>query len=103
MRLGPELAEGWSADQVGLDVEVVVDGRVGGEEPLGRGPGLEFLLLSLPSPDRQMRVFRSIVLPHPTGSVAIDQAQVPGRGAIGCKLVGDNRLGMNTVVLVLSR
>jgi hypothetical protein len=30
MGLGPKLAKGWSADQVGRDVEGVVDGRVVG-------------------------------------------------------------------------
>ena len=33
--LGPEPAEGGSADQVTLDIEGVVDGGVGGEEALG--------------------------------------------------------------------
>jgi hypothetical protein len=34
--LGPEAAEGWPGDQVGLDVEGVVDGGVAGEEPQDR-------------------------------------------------------------------
>jgi transposase len=33
--LGPELPEGGSADQMALDVEGIVDGGMGGEEPLG--------------------------------------------------------------------
>jgi len=35
MRLRPELAKGRSADQMGLGVEAVVDGGMGGEETLG--------------------------------------------------------------------
>ena len=57
MRLGPELAEGRAADQMGLEIEGAVDGGVSGEESLSRGPGLEPLLLSLASPDNQVRVF----------------------------------------------
>lgn len=34
VRLGPELAKGRAADQMGLEVEYVVDGGVGGEKPL---------------------------------------------------------------------
>ena len=33
--IGPEEAKGGSADQVALNVEIVVDGGVGGEKPLG--------------------------------------------------------------------
>ena len=73
MGLGPELAEGRSADQMGLEIEDVIDGRVGGEESLGGSSGLEFLLLSLPSPDRQMRVLRPIILAHPARPVALGQ------------------------------
>ena len=82
MGLGPEPAEDRSADQVGLEIEDVVDGGVGGEESLGGSSGLEFLLLSLPSPDRQMGVFRAIILAHPARSVALGQTQIPGRGAV---------------------
>jgi hypothetical protein len=35
MGLGPELGKGESADREGLGVEGVVDGGVGGQEPLG--------------------------------------------------------------------
>ena len=44
-------------------VEGVVDRRVGRKEPLGGGLGLEPMLLSLPSSDRQVGVFRSVVFP----------------------------------------
>ena len=74
MSLCPELAKGRSADEVGLEIEDVVDGGVGGEESLGGSSGLEFLLLSLASSDWQMRVLRPIVLPHPSWSMAIQQA-----------------------------
>jgi hypothetical protein len=54
---------GWillATDPVGCAVEatfvgdIVVDGGVGGEEALGGGTGLESLLLSFSSTDRQM-------------------------------------------------
>jgi hypothetical protein len=38
-------------------VEGIVDRRMGGEKPLGRGLGLEAHLLSLAFSDRQMAVF----------------------------------------------
>ena len=56
VRPGTQDPETWSGDQVGLDIERVVDGGVAGKEPLGRGSGLELLLLSLPAPDQQVRV-----------------------------------------------
>ena len=59
-----------------LDVEGVVNRRVGGEESLGRGLGFEPLLLSLSSSDRQVRVLCSIVLPKPAGSVQVAQIQL---------------------------
>ena len=65
MRLSPELAEGRSADQMGLEIEDVIVGGVGGEESLCGSSGLKFLLLSLASPDRKKRVFRPIILAHP--------------------------------------
>jgi hypothetical protein len=62
MGLGPEAAEGRAADQMGLGVEDVVDSGVGGKESLGGALALEFLLLSLSSPDRQMAVFNAACL-----------------------------------------
>ena len=85
--------------QVLLKIEGVVDGGVGGEKPLGRGPGLELLPLSLSPPDRQVRVLRPIIFRHPARSMAIHQAQIAGCGAVGSQLVGDNRLWVNAVVL----
>jgi len=60
----PADAECWSGDQVTLDVEVVVDGGMGGEEALSRSSGLEALHFSLSPTDRLMRVFSPIVLPQ---------------------------------------
>jgi hypothetical protein len=54
MGLRPELAEDRSTDQVGLEIEDIVEGGVGGEEPLSRASGLELLLLPFSSADRQM-------------------------------------------------
>jgi len=95
---GAKVPEGGSADQVGLEVEDVVDCGMGGEELLGRGSGLELLLLSLPPPDRQMGVFGAVVLPHPSWLVAIGQAQIPSCGAIRSQFVGDNGLGADALV-----
>lgn len=64
------MAEGRSADQMALEIEQVVDGGVSDQELLGRGYGLEFLLLSLPPSDREVRVFRQIVLPYPVRSMS---------------------------------
>ena len=63
-----------------LDVEGVVDGGVRGEEPLGGTLGFELLLLSLPSPDRQVGVLRPIVLPQAAWPVTIRAADFAGRG-----------------------
>ena len=81
--LCPELAEGRAADQVTLDGEDIVDGGVGGEEPLGRTLGLELLLFALASPDRQMCVFRPIIPPQSAGPMAILAAEFSGRDAVG--------------------
>jgi hypothetical protein len=61
MRLGPELAKGGSADQVGLDVEAVVDGGVGREETLGLALRFEPLHLPLSAADRQVRVLGAVL------------------------------------------
>ncbi len=61
MGLGPELAQGRPADQMGLQVEHVVDGGVGCEETLSRGSGFELLLLSLPPSNRQAGAFRLLL------------------------------------------
>ena len=63
MRLGSKSAKRGSADQMTLDVEDVVDGGVGGEEPLSRALRFELLLFPLPSPDRQVGIFNPVVLP----------------------------------------
>ena len=52
------LAHKASAVEVSLDVDIVVDGGVRGEEPLGGRAGLEALHLALSSSDREMRVLR---------------------------------------------
>ena len=46
-----------------FDVEIVVDGTVGGNEALGLTLGLEALHLSLSSSDRQMGVLDPVVVP----------------------------------------
>jgi hypothetical protein len=58
-----------------LDVEGVLDRRVGGEDSLDRGLRSERLLLSLWSSNRQMRVLRRIVVPQATRSMKLAQCQ----------------------------
>jgi len=65
--LGAEASKRGPADEVTLGVEGVVDRCVDGEESLGWSLGLEQLLLSLSSSDRQVGVLRPIVLPKPAG------------------------------------
>ena len=48
-----------------LNVEIVVDGGVDREKALSRSGGLEALHFSLPSSDRLVGIFCSIVLPQP--------------------------------------
>jgi hypothetical protein len=99
MGLGPEAAEGWSADQVGLGVEDVVDGGVGGEEPLGWTLRFKLLLLSLSSSDDQVRVFHAVIFPQSAGSVAVLATQIPHCGGVGSQSVGRDRLWMDTLIL----
>jgi hypothetical protein len=80
--LGPKLAKGGSADQVGLGVEDVVDDGVGGEDPLGGALALEFLLLPLSSLDDQVGVFHAIVVTQSPGPVAVLAAQYPHRSRV---------------------
>ena len=72
---GSEVTENGSTDQLRLKIEDVVVGCVGGEEPLCRGSRLELLLLSLQSPNRQMRVFSPVVFAHAAKLMAPQQAQ----------------------------
>ena len=66
MRLGPEAAEGWWGNEVGPQVEGVVDWTMGAEESLGGALGLELLLLVLSSDD-QVRVLRRLFCHVPPG------------------------------------
>lgn len=61
MRVGPKAAEGRSADQVGLGIEGVIDGGVGGEESLGLTLGFEPLHLPLSASDRQVRILSPLL------------------------------------------
>jgi hypothetical protein len=54
--------------------------------------GFEGLLLSFASPDRQVRVFGSIVCAHPGRPMAFGQSELAHRGAIRGKPVGEDRL-----------
>ena len=82
-----------------LDVERVVDRRVGGEESLGGGLGFEPLLLSLSLSDRQVGVLCPIVLTKPAGSMQMPQIQDIERRAIGGQAVRRDRLRLNRLVV----
>lgn len=99
MRLGPELAKGRSADQVWLSVEAVVDGGVGGEEPLGLALRLEPLHFPLPPPDRQVRVLGAIVGAHAAWPVTVGEAKIPRGGAVRCQLVRGEGIGVDALAL----
>lgn len=67
--------EGGSADQMPLDVEGVVNCRVGSDESPGLELGFEMPLLTLSSSNQKIQVLRSIILP---GAGRIDpDASVP--------------------------
>ena len=65
-----------------LDVEIVVDGGVDGEEPLGRALGFKLLLLSLALSDREVRVVGPVVGAHPASAMAFGQSEIAHRGAM---------------------
>ena len=74
MRRRSEDAEGGSGHEMLLDVEIIVDGGVCGEEPLSRSLRLELLLFSFSSSDGGVRVFGSIVGAHPARAVTFGQS-----------------------------
>lgn len=69
MGLGPELAWGRSADQVGLSSEAVVDRGGGGEKSLSLPLGFEPLHLPPAPADWQMRILSAIVGAHAARAV----------------------------------
>jgi hypothetical protein len=82
-----------------LDVEGVVDRRVGGEDSLDRGLRLEPLLLSLSPSDRQMRILRPIVVPQAIWSMKVAQCHPVERCPAGHQAVRRNRLGFDGVAV----
>jgi hypothetical protein len=76
---GSEDAEGGSADEVGLQVEGLVDGGAGAREALGGSLTFEPPLLALPPPDRQVAVLGAIVRPHAARSVTALQVELAHR------------------------
>jgi hypothetical protein len=99
MALAPEAAEGGSADQVGLGIEDVVDGVVGGQEPLGRARRFALSLLSLSSSDDQVRVFSPVIFPQSAWSAAVLAAQILHGGGVGGQSIVRDRFRMNALVL----
>ena len=86
-------------------VEGVVDGRVGCEKPLGRGLGLESLLLALPFPDGKVRVFGPVVLA--LFAIMMDMGKTGLEPMLSCRIfsrsvtmaVGSHRTGFATGAL----
>ena len=81
-----------------LEVEGVVDGGVYAEKTLGGANRLEPLHLALSPPHRLMRVFGSIVLPHPL-LMRAGQSQTPERAGVGAQLVGDQQRWSEALLL----
>jgi hypothetical protein len=61
--------------------------------------GFETLRLSLPPPNRQMRVFHPVVFPQATRLVAVRESDLTSGGAMGPEFVGHGRLGVHDLVL----
>ena len=59
-----------------LDVEGVVDRRMGDEEALGRGLGFEQLLLAFSSSNREVRVLDPVVLAEPSRAMDVPEIQL---------------------------
>src|ERR1019366_9060387 len=98
MCFGAEALQRSSADQMASRVEGAVDRRLGGQESLRRGLGLEPLLLPFVFSDRQVAVLSPIVRPQPTGTVDVLQAEFAERRAIGSQPVGDDGGGFDGLV-----
>jgi hypothetical protein len=97
-RLGAELAQGGTADQLGLEAEDVVDGGVRKQKSLSLDLAFELLHLPLSSSDGQVRVFRPVVGPHAAGPMAIGEAEFAGGQTVRGKLVSDDRFGVDALV-----
>ena len=95
MGRGAEALQRSSVDQMASRVEGVVDRRLGGQEPLRRGLGLEPLLLPLVFSDRRVAVLGPIVLPQTAGTVELLQAEFTQRGAIGSEPIRDDGGGFD--------
>lgn len=76
---------------MGLEIESVVDGGMAGKESLGRALRLELLLLPLPSPDHQVRVFSPVVLAQSTWPMVAFYPEILVRGPIRRQLVCGDR------------
>jgi len=77
---------------VALDIEVVVDGGMGGKEPLCRARRSESPPPPLSASRRLVRDFRTVVRP-PTGYMTISQAKLAEGRAVGPKPIGDDGVG----------
>jgi hypothetical protein len=84
---------------VPLDIEGVVDCTVGGNEPLGLILGLEPLHFSLPSSDREVRIFHPIVVAQPAGFVALQAAQISQGSLVRSEAIGHDCFRHEALVL----
>ena len=83
------LAELGPAGEMAIEVEVITDDSVNGDEFLKHGIASETLYGSLSPSERLMGIFRPVVQPSRRDLAASD-AEVRKRRAVGTKAVGDD-------------
>lgn len=86
------------AGEVTLDIEGVVDGGVGRQEPLRAQLGLELLHVPFPLSDREMGVFGAIVLAQPSRRVKRLEAQDFNRRDVGPQAISYDQLRPNWLI-----
>ena len=64
-----------------LDVEGVVNRRVGDEKSLGQGWEFEPLLMAFSASDRQVEVLNAVLFPKPAGSMTMPQIKLIQSGS----------------------
>ena len=94
-----EGSHGVAGNEVTLDVEGIVDGRVGGNEPLGLPLGLEPLHFPLSSSDGQVGIFNPVVVAQSAGLVEMLATQDLHRRTVRSQSIGHDLLGHEASVL----
>ena len=79
----------WSADQVSLNIERIVNNRMDGNQPLSRFGRFKALRLPFPSSKRLMRVLGSIIGVQSL-LVQAREANFAKRRSVGSEFVGDD-------------